>query len=274
MSENERLKILKLLEDGKITADEAARLLEALGEGELRRRHRMIGLDLNLFKIPDMVFKAMHKGRFKGHMNFAEAFAEESCEVKTEFPRKKRVVFKGVAGDISLLGSVGDKILVEKEGLGQIFEHDEELGINAISGDVRIQLPKQTEVKLTGVSGDITFTGLENKIEVFSVSGDVKGTEMKGDFIASVASADIMLEVLEVKNLEIKSRSGEIELRLDSDIEAEIEVFTRHGRVECELELDTKEKQENLVKGVYRSKKGRIKIDSYDGNIYLKKLNK
>ncbi len=38
MSE-ERLMILKLLKDGKITADEAARLLEAIGETKTRAEH-------------------------------------------------------------------------------------------------------------------------------------------------------------------------------------------------------------------------------------------
>jgi hypothetical protein len=33
MAEQERMKILKMLEEGKIKADEAARLLEAVGEG-------------------------------------------------------------------------------------------------------------------------------------------------------------------------------------------------------------------------------------------------
>jgi len=35
---NERLRILKLLEDGKINADEAARLLEALSHSEGREK--------------------------------------------------------------------------------------------------------------------------------------------------------------------------------------------------------------------------------------------
>lgn len=33
----ERMKVLKMLEEGKISADDAAKLLEALGEGPVRR---------------------------------------------------------------------------------------------------------------------------------------------------------------------------------------------------------------------------------------------
>ncbi len=264
MSESERMKILRLLEEGKITAEEAARLLEALSVGESRRRHRGIGIDLSdIFEIPDIVFKSMR---------FAHPFFQTDEESRNEFRLKKQVSLKGVSGDIEVVGSDNGKIIVERRGLGYVSESDDELKIKMISGNFKITLPRSTEVNISGVSGNIILTDMENRVTLHTVSGNIIGKRLKGEIFGKVASGDVQIELLSIKTLEIKGTSGDLRLFIGPQVEAHIELYSHHGLVECDLPLDVKEQRDNYLSGVYQSEKGKIYIESHDGDIYLKKI--
>ncbi len=262
MSENERLRVLKLLEEGKINAEEAARLLEALGEP--RRRGRGISVDLaDIFEIPDVVCKSMR---------FAHPFTGSDAAARTEFAGKKRMSFKGVSGDLLIKGVDGDRITVRRDGIGHVEDLGDEVFIKTISGDVEIEVPRAVEVKVTGVSGDIRIENLESRTSLYTASGDIAAKNIKGDFTAAVVSGDVSLELLEVTNVSLSSRSGDITLFLKSDASAALDLYSKHGTVDCTLALDNKDQRKNSLRGTYHGGKGKIAVESVDGDISVGEL--
>lgn len=264
MNENERLRILKLLEEGKINAEEAARLLEALATSESRRRSKWPFMDFShIFEIPEMIFKSI---------NLQDLCWVDTANERTEFASKERVRITGFSGDMTIVGSDTDKIIVEKGGIGRIVEEEKEINLKVLGGEIKICLPRTSIISVTGLSGDIELQGLDNKIEIHTVSGDINGRMIRAEVIVSVMSGDVCLEMLKIDKVEINSKSGDVCLKLHPEVEAAIDLYSRSGDVTCELPIEIKEKRENYFCGIYRSDKGHIKIESHSGDISIKEL--
>jgi len=256
---NERLKILKLLEDGKINSDEAARLLEALSQSETKHRKGQHRMWASIETIPEVIATAIST-------SFKHSVSKESLQ----FPRKKKIEFKGISGDLTITGDTKDTIEIEKEGFAKIQEIDDVLGIKAISGDIKIRTPRTTDFMIKGISGDLEITHLDGKIEIASVSGSIIGKELSGSFIGNFVSGDVDLDYQKVDNIKIKSKTSDITLRLDKKVEAGIEVETKDGEITCEFELKEEEKKGNWLKGVINKPKAKIEIKNEHGDIAIK----
>ena len=257
---NERLRILKLLEDGKINADEAARLLEALSHSESKERKGRHRLWSSFESIPEVIATAINS-----------SFKDVASRETLQFPRKEKIVFKGISGDVDIVGGASDTITVEKDGFAKIVERPDTLLIKAISGDLKIKMPTQTNFTIKGVSGDIKISQLNSTIEIASVSGDIVGKELSGSFAGDFVSGDVDLEFQKLRKVKIKSKSGNITLRLDEGVEAAIDVETKKGYITCDFELQNEKKEINKLTGVINKAEGAIEISSEQGNISIKK---
>lgn len=260
---NERLKILKMLEEGKIKAEEAERLLAALNEGEGRKRgHHQWAFWDSMETIPDVIGAAV-AGSFR---HGADKDGEE-----LRFGPKKRVAIEGISGDIEITGTDDDGIVVEKEGMARIIEAGSVLQIKAISGDLNIKTPRTIDIELKGVSGDLDLERITGQIDISSVSGDIKAREMAGSFRGNFVSGDVDLEYQAVERIEIKSKSGDIELRLGPRVEASLEVRVKIGDIDCDIDLKDQEGDDRHLKGTIRAPKGRIEIQNDYGDVSILK---
>lgn len=258
---NERLRILKLVEEGKIKADEAERLLQALNEGEGRKRgHHAWGFWNSMESIPDIIGASM-----------AGSFHNASGKEKMNYPRKKRIAFRGLSGDIDIQGEDTEEIYVEKDGIAKISEDGNTLVIKAVSGDLKIKAPRETDIELKGVSGDLDLRNLSGRIDISSVSGDITGKGLSGSFLGDFVSGDIELEYDTVERIEIKSKSGDIEIRLDPKVEAALEIESKYGNIDCDFDLLDKADEGDRLKGVINKPTGRIEIRNDYGDVTIRK---
>ena len=258
---NERLRILKLLEEGKVKAEEAERLLQALNEGEGRRKgHHGWGFLSSMESIPDIIGASM-----------AGSFHNASGKEKMKFPRKKKIAFRGLSGDIEIQGEDTEEIFVEKDGMAKVSEDGNTLFIKAVSGDLRIETPRETDIELKGVSGDLDLQDLKGRIDISSVSGDIKGEGLSGSFLGDFVSGDIELEYDAVERIEIKSKSGDIEIKLDPKVEATLEIESKYGNIDCDFDLLEKEDDGERLKGIINKPTGRIEIRSDYGDVTIRK---
>jgi DUF4097 and DUF4098 domain-containing protein YvlB len=258
---NERLRILKLLEEGKIKAEEAERLLQALNEGEGRRKgHHGWGFLGSMESIPDIISASM-----------AGSFHDASGKEKMKYPRKKKIVFRGLSGDIYIQGEESEGIFIEKDGIAKIVEESEALVIKAISGDLKIKAPRDTDIELKGVSGDLDLNDLKSRIDISSVSGDILGRGLSGSFRGDFVSGDIDLEYDSVERIEIKSKSGDIEIGLDPKVEATLEIESKYGNIDCDFDLMEKEDDDDRLKGVINKPTGKIEIRNDYGDVQITK---
>lgn len=259
---NEQMRILKMLEDGKINADEAARLLEAvrspLPHGA-RRRHRIF----NSFEHIPEIIAAKINGSFK-HV----------CAKITEtFPSKDKVIFKGISGDLKVYGRPGDTIEVKRDGFVKTSEETHALVLKGLGGDVVINTPHKTDVTVKGVSGNITVEDIDGCVKVKSVSGDIQSSNLKGDFQGAFVSGDVHLDYEHLKNVEISAKAANITLSMGKKTEASIEVETLDGDIECDFALKDEEKTDHTLKGVLNKATGTISIKNEHGNVHLVKRN-
>jgi DUF4097 and DUF4098 domain-containing protein YvlB len=188
-----------------------------------------------------------------------------------EFPAKNKIEFKGISGDLILLGKNSDTIEVEKDGFVKVKEKGDVLEIKALSGDMKITAPHYTDFVIKGVSGDMDISHLTGTIDIQSVSGDITGKELSGKFFGDFVSGDIDLEYEKVETIEIKSKTSDIILRLDKKTEAELDIETKKGTIDCAFELKNEEKEELKLKGIINKAKARIVISSEYGDIAVKK---
>lgn len=257
---DERLRILKLLEEGKINAEEAARLLEALSHSEERTRKRRFWKSIEV--IPDVVSSAI-----------SSSFKYTTEKETLQFAKKKYIEFKGISGDLEVIGSETDKINIEKDGMARIQERDDKLEIRAISGDMKIMVPKATHFAMKSVSGDLRIMNVNGEIEVASVSGDIAGQELSGSLDGKLVSGNIEADYKKVEKIKIRARTGDIVLKIDKNVEAEVEAETKTGEIECAFELTDKIEDEHYLKGIIKKPKAKIELKNQHGNIAIKKRN-
>ncbi len=253
---NERMRILKLLEEGKINAEEAEKLLEAISEPAHDRRRGFWGRH---FEFVSEIIPGIFEASFKNHTTVEQR----------EYTEKNRIKIKGISGNIDLTGSDGSAVTVEKDGLAKIYEEGNELVIKALSGYLKVIAPKGIEIKLKGIAGNINLDNLCGKIEVSSVSGDITGTRLSGSFDGEFISGNAELEYDSVENISIRSRNGNLILRISDNVKAEIEVTGTHGNIDCDLPLKNVTRRHNYLKGIFNSPESRIAVSSKHGDIVL-----
>jgi DUF4097 and DUF4098 domain-containing protein YvlB len=256
---NEQLKILKLLEEGKINAEEAARLLEALSESQThhKKHHRMWA---TFEHMPEHIATIINGS--VGLMASPEVL---------RFKNKHELEIKAISGDLMINGTDQNEILVNKQGFGRIKGKNDKVEIKAISGDVHIHAPRQTKLTIKGVSGTITISEIENDIILKTVSGNIIGKDLRGSFTGNIISGDISLDYAEVHNLDIRSRSGDVTIYLNDQTDARVNIETEEGNISSDLPLKDEQKSEFSLEGTMNNGKGTIYIKCDYGDTFLKK---
>jgi DUF4097 and DUF4098 domain-containing protein YvlB len=256
---NERLRILKLLEEGKINAEEAARLLEALSESQARHKkhHRMWAP----FEHISEHIATIINGSVE-HMASPEVL---------RFKDKHELEIKAISGDLVINGTNHNEILVNKQGFGRIKGKNDKVEIKAISGDVHIHAPRYIKLMIKGVSGAVTISEIENNIILKTVSGNITGKNLKGSFTGNIIAGDISLDYVEVNNLDIHSLSGDVTIYLNDQTDARVHIETEEGTISSNLPLKDEQKSEFSLKGTMNTGKNTINIRCDYGDTVLKK---
>lgn len=258
---NEQLQILKLLEEGKINAEEAERLLEAVsrpGAHERGARHRIWG---SIEGLPKIISAAL-----------GNSFSECNEEFH-KYPSKKKIRFKGISGNLDIEGTDDEKIAIRKDGFANIKEMDDAIAIKALSGNVGITVPKKIDLAIAGISGDIDISNINGDLDIESVSGDITGKSLSGSLTGEIVSGDIDLDYIKVDKITIRSKSGNVILRLDKKVEAEIMVETEGGTVTCEFDLKDKKEEDNTLTGTINKPGVRIEIKNKHGDVEIRQRN-
>jgi DUF4097 and DUF4098 domain-containing protein YvlB len=293
----ERIRILKMLEDGKITAEEAARLLEALKEkpqerfevpfhGPRFRRKFTMGVD----RIPEIVASTVESAVGKA---MQAGFTEKTRMVERKFTAKGKIGIRAVSSDIEIEGWEKDEASLEMSGLGKIMEEENRIFIKAISGDVKGKLPMQTELELVAVSGDVELKNMRSEIEIHtvsgdveleniegetnikSVSGDVQGKGLTGKLNIVTKSGDITVAILSLENGEIESEDGDIIVTLPKTADLILELKNEEGEITLNIPepLEKIEERKGYVKIGLGNKTGKLLCRNDEGDIVIKQEN-
>ncbi len=289
MSE-ERARILKMLEDGKITAEDAAKLIEALGKGDRtkellfhvpkfgKRHHKEFDM------IPDVVSRTVRRA--------VETGIGERMHIRTQkFSAKEEIAIRAVSSDIKIQGWDKDEILLESHGLGKVNEEEKQLQIKTLSGDIKLSLPMKTKLGLSTVSGDVELENLQTEVDIHSVSGDVEidnfegkmaiktvsgdvtGKDLNGNIWTKSQSGDIDLEFSASDQCEFETASGDIIITLPKDANLILELYTDEGDINLDIPqpYEEMEKEEGFLKIGLGDKKGKFICRTDSGDIEIRK---
>ncbi|MEO0115755.1 MAG: DUF4097 family beta strand repeat-containing protein [candidate division WOR-3 bacterium] len=286
---DERARILKMLEEGKITAEEAARLLEAIRiqpwEVEMipfgpKIRKGIAEMPEIFANIAKLVGKAV-EAEFSGKGKTSER----------SFSRKEQVEIKTVSGDIEIEGWDKEEISLKISGLSKTNEQDHKLDLNLISGDLSVKLPKGTQLKLSSVSGDLKLKMVEGEMEIRTISGDIElravkgiavintisgdmtGKELIGNFLAKSQSGDIDFGFQALKQGELATASGDITVTLPKDANLILELESETGDIDFKTAepFEKIEAREGYMKIGLGNKEGRLICSSETGDIEINK---
>jgi len=256
---NERDRILKLLEDGKITADQATRLIEALGSERTEsdfcmpphppfgpRHFRVRGGGRGLDRIPDVVATAVASAMKNGF--------EPGEERSTDFPGKRHLLVKSVTGDLDVARGDEERIgLSYSGGMVKVRSSGDQVVVRTMAGDVSATVPADGRLELEVVSGDVSISEAGARIEVKTVSGDVDITRTTGDAQVKTVSGDVSLDRV-AGGLVVETRSGDVDVVPSGQISGSI--FTASGDVSVALGKDA-----DLVLELETEEEGDIEVD-------------
>lgn len=256
---NERDRILSLLEDGKITADQATRLIEALGsertETDFRlpphapfgqRHFRVRSGGRGLDRIPDVVATAVASAMKNGF--------EPGEERSTDFPGKRHLLVKSVSGDLDVTRGDEERIgLSYSGGMVKVRSSGDQVVVRTMAGDVSATVPTDGRLELEVVSGDVSISEAGSRIEVKTVSGDVDITRTTGDAQVKTVSGDVSLDRV-AGGLEVETRSGDVDVVPSGPISGSI--LTVSGDVSVALGKDA-----DLVLELETEEDGDIEVD-------------
>jgi DUF4097 and DUF4098 domain-containing protein YvlB len=237
---NEKMKILKMLEEGKITADDAAKLLEALGENKRREKSTKVadsiieGVSSVVGAIPEVIGGA-----------FSTTFGEEKG-------------FEVGEGDEFQLKSVGSSV-----NLSNIEK--KELVVKPAGGLVKTKKENSTiSSKIVGGSADIQFPSTIG-ISIKDAGGTIEGV---GNPVLSMkqVGGSAQLSFDHIEDVDILSKGGSVTLFLgECDFSFDIEALK--GNITFDIPADFTEKEDDKVKGTIKKGKGKLYIRSSFGDV-------
>ncbi|MBM3331061.1 DUF4097 domain-containing protein [candidate division WOR-3 bacterium] len=256
---NERDRILRLLEDGKITADQATRLIEALGSERPEtdfcvppsppfgpRHFRVRGVGRGLDRIPDVVATAVASAMKNGY--------EPGEERSTDFPGKRYLLVKSVSGDLEVTRSAEERIgLSYSGGAVKVRSSGDQVVVRTMAGDVSATVPAEGRLELEVVSGDVSIIEVGSRIEVKTVSGDVDISQTTGDAQVRTVSGDVNLDRVS-GSFVVQTRAGDVDLVTSGPVSGS--VSTKSGDVTVALGSDP-----NLVLEMAIEEDGDISVE-------------
>jgi DUF4097 and DUF4098 domain-containing protein YvlB len=230
--DEERARILKLLEDGKITAQEAEKLLLAIkhqaphevSRDDIRSRMQRFGLHAGR-RMPELVTQVVSDA-------LEDGLDSAVRKQRFEFESKGKLMLRNVSGDTEIEGWDRPSVRFARNegGLWKANEREGMIMAKVLSGDLKVKVPFHTQVIANTVSGNVEMKNVNGKTEIKSVSGDIELRNLKGSLDLSTTSGDIRIRDLEGK-CHILTVSGDVDLGFRSELSGHVETKSGDVRV-------------------------------------------
>jgi DUF4097 and DUF4098 domain-containing protein YvlB len=228
--DEERTRILKMLEEGKITAPEAEKLLlalkssprpETMSRDEIRMRMHRHGLH-GMRRMPEIMSHVVE--------DMEDSLDSAVRRQRLDFVSRGKLLLRNVSGDTEVQGWDRPTVQFGREpgALWRANERDGMIMAKALTGDLRVKVPHETALVVNSVSGDLEVEDVRGKIEVRSVSGDVELRRVGGHVSLATTSGDIKTRDLGGK-CHVTSVSGDVDMGILGTLSGFVE--TRSGDI-------------------------------------------
>jgi hypothetical protein len=264
MSDEQRV-ILQMVSEGKITADDGVKLLEALGKGEEKRREKGAPAEKSKRRksfllrtagdqIPDighMVRAVVHDAISGIGVEMHEPDAD-FCEVEgeggqpmgevLEVPEGTELVLRpflcmpGGGGDVFLRGVKGSvcRIVSEDPPDVRVYSDDSTVWLKWNEGDLKLEVPEtvaRTTVDIMG--GDMVVEGLLSRVRLRSKGGEITILRASRGFDAKTMGGNVRVTLTGDwdEDSRLSTMGGDISVGLAGDLAATISARSFGGDV-------------------------------------------
>jgi len=260
--DDELKRILKLLEEGKIKADEAEKLIEALEERKESKRKDKFGF-VNIGEIvTDALTSAFSiiPGVIVNSMKGIKHVDEEY-----EWSEDKPLFLEITAGDLGIDVWQEEKIRIRGEG---VFILENNL-IKFSAGDFNLNLPKLNTVKMKVSAGDVKGKLVAKESEILIKMGDGDLYIESEKFRAEVNMGDLDIVFAKAPSQgELICNTGDMSIVLPDDFDGKLVVKVTMGEASVERRPDMIVKGDTYIYG--NGEKSEIIIRCSMGNINIK----
>ena len=113
-------------------------------------------------------------------------------------------------------------------------------------GDVEIQVPARTNLKLSTVNGDeIIVERIEGDIEVTAVNGSITLTDVSGAAVVHSTNGEVKVTLRQVtpeKPMSFTSFNGDVDVTLPANTKANLKMRTDHGEVLTDFDVQIQQR--------------------------------
>jgi DUF4097 and DUF4098 domain-containing protein YvlB len=231
------------------------------------------------------------------HVSYNWMQKDNSAELVFEVPTGSSVEFKGVNSNVSVTGISGGSQIGTVNGSVEAQGLSNQLQLNTVNGEI-FSKGNSGRIELSSVNGQINDQGSSGRIEYSVVNGEIKVSSSAEEVSLSTVNGDAEVNLTGTQRLKLStvngeitaalaqsatprisgsSVSGDIELKLDSSINARFDLkASAGGDIDNNL---TSDKPRKAKYGPARSLQfttgngdGSVELSTVSGDIEIKKL--
>jgi hypothetical protein len=175
------------------------------------------------------------------------------------------------SGDVEISAIEGGIVASGTSSNIEIFDIKGDANLSSTSGDISAE-DMVGSIQIDNTSGDVSLKEMEGNIKVNTASGDVMIVQKEGDLRLESSSGDVEVKtkIFPQYKYYVETSSGYIRLLLPQDSNAEVELETSSGSLDCKLPLSVSGVSRNLLKGKLGQGGPKINLISTSGEIELR----
>lgn len=249
----ERMKVLEMVADGTISADDAAKLLDALNESGAKHRFhpphppkppRHGGFQGVFHTMGDMVGEVMKEMRVGFGREEVPSDAVETPLVDEEVPEGASIIVKssgmrfcGSSGSVKVIRSASGRLVARPgtEGKLRFLREGDEFKLYIEDGDTEVEVPETAgSLELTLRAGSISVSGLHCPLRARTMGGSVSLVRPGAHFSVKTMGGglEIVLGPEWSGNSKAKTMGGGVSVELLEGFAGRVDASTMGGAVE------------------------------------------
>jgi DUF4097 and DUF4098 domain-containing protein YvlB len=148
--------------------------------------------------------------------------------------------------------------------------------ISTASGDIKVT-GVQGRVRVNTASGDVLVENVTGSVNASTASGEMRVKDVSGSVNAQSASGDVEVEIARLEgneDMKFSTASGDVNVKMPADLDAEVEVSSLSGKVETDFPLEIQETRYGpgtKAHGRLGNGSRTLRISTVSGNASLKK---
>lgn len=144
-----------------------------------------------------------------------------------------------------------------------------QLVLDSTSGDMKLEKIRSEKIRAESTSGDVLVRDYTGNIDITNTSGRVSliGGSRNEDIFVSSVSGNILIEQDAVSDMDIDVTSGDVRIDLPREAGFYLDASTVSGNIEQDFEMKIESSSQRNLEGPVGDSQYRITINTISGNI-------